>query len=369
MRILHVLFGSALRPEQKFLGTTKDIRGRTQYFHERGIEYEELVLDVRKEKYFRRRALEMGVDRFDVVLVEGTYFPVTMALLKKRYPQVRFLARGINAEFLHWLHSGVAAVQFDTWRRAFADLKGACSYGWKDFRCARTADAILPIADWESRWYWRCFAPRRRIVTVPYFLPEAYLKEIPPAAPRERGCVCMMTTKAGRPFLLDAARNLFRLVDGLEGGEPDWRFSVTGEYPKDRLAPSSRVEIRGFLDNPLEILARSRAVALLSNYGFGFKTKLLEAICCGCYVLVPKKLHGRLPSAVQRYSLVVDVRSVTSFREALARSLEPFPAGDPNTELREQAFQALDRVLGVAAASPRTVAQPADLAAADPVQS
>ena len=89
----------------------------------------------------------------------------------------------------------------------------------------------------------------------------------------------------------------------------------------------------------------------------GFKTKLLEAICSGCFLLVKKQLYSRLPSQVQRFCLVVDVHSVQSFRDALTRCLGPFPQEDANGPLREAAYAALDKALGLTAV-PKTPAQP-----------
>jgi glycosyltransferase involved in cell wall biosynthesis len=349
MRVLHAFASSVLDPRHKFLGTTKDVRGRTQYFEARGIERRELVIAARKERCFLRALDGVDLADLDAVIVEGTYFPGAISSIKDACPGLRVFARGVNAELLHWLHSARAALRHDSWKRLLFDLEGALVFGLKDLRCAVAADAILPISEWESRWYWSLLAPRDRVTTMPYFLPDSYVNDIPPARAKEHRLVCMMTTRADRPFHVDAARNLCRLVNALGGELPEWRFSITGDFQAERLPPCPRLEVAGFLENPLELLAASRGVALLSDYGFGFKTKLLEAICCGCYILVPKGLHARLPVEVRRHAIVVDVDSPRSFREALARCAEPFPAGDPNAALRAEAYAALDRVLGVSA--------------------
>ncbi len=348
LKILHVFFGSVENPVHKFLGTTKDIRGRTQYFRERSLDYEELILSVRKEKFLFRALEELDLSRFGTVFIEGTYYPRSVAYLRREYPHLKIIMRAINAELLHWLHSAYAAVRFSGARRAWADLKGLARFGTSDIRCARKADYILSIAHWETLHYWPRLAPRARIRTLPYFLPESYLAEIPRAGARAQRCVCMMTTKAGRPFLIDAAKNLDCLVRGLGEEARDWSFAITGDFEQDRVSLSPRIEVLGFLDNPLELLAHSRAVALLSDYGFGFKTKLLDALCCGCRLLVTRRLYSRLPAAVQAHAIVVDPRSAASFREALALTLEPPPATDANAELRREAYFALDDIFGIA---------------------
>ncbi len=347
MKALHVFFASVNKPQHRFLGTTKDIRGRTQYFAEREIEVQELILKIREERYFLDGLKQIDLQPFDFVLIEGTYFPRSVAALKAANPRVKVLMRGINAELLHWLHSAEAALRFDTWKRVFFDLKGTLDFGSKDILCARRADYILAIAEWETQHYWPKLTPRARVATLPYFLPDSYLNDIPRARVKSPRCVNMMTTKANRPFLVDAARNFYRLVNALGESEGRWSFSMTGDFHQEKLPNCPRVKVEGFLENPLELLSESRAVALLSDYGFGFKTKLLEAICCGCRVLVTGKLFERLPRSVQRFAIIVDPGSVESFREALNRSLEPFPSGDVNAELRRENFAALDAILGV----------------------
>jgi GDP-D-mannose dehydratase len=99
------------------------------------------------------------------------------------------------------------------------------------------------------------------------------------------------------------------------------------------------------LDTPFDLLAESRAIAILSDYGMGFKTKILEAIYYKCYVLVTNKLYRRLPIEVKPYCIVVDTDSSISFRDAMERCLQPYPDGNPNEALRSQAFTALDELV------------------------
>jgi hypothetical protein len=170
------------------------------------------------------------------------------------------------------------------------------------------------------------------------------MDRIEPVKDKENLCVCMMSTIPG-PFLFDAAKNLSDLVFALDGDHDQWKFAVTGDISSWPIALSSRIKMTGFLDNPVRILAESRALALLSDYGYGFKTKILDAIVCKSYVLVTKKLYERLPDGLRPFCIPVDTNSVDSFKNALNRCLLPYPDGDPNESLRDEAFSALDSVL------------------------
>ncbi|MBA2531929.1 MAG: hypothetical protein H0V23_07465 [Nocardioidaceae bacterium] len=99
------------------------------------------------------------------------------------------------------------------------------------------------------------------------------------------------------------------------------------------------------MDSPMELLATSRAVALLSDYGYGFKTKLLEAIIAGNRVLVTPGLYRRMPRILDPWTLCVDLRDPASFAEALDEARDPLPQGDPNTALREQHHAVLDALI------------------------
>jgi glycosyltransferase involved in cell wall biosynthesis len=153
----------------------------------------------------------------------------------------------------------------------------------------------------------------------------------------------MLSTRIN-PFLLDAGKRFARLVDGLGPACPGWGFCVTGDCPPEALALPARVRNLGFVDSPFAVLAESRAVALLSDYGFGFKTKILDAVRHGCYTLTTRKLYRRLPAEVRPYCVVVEDESAGAFARALEASLRPYPGGDPNAAFRRQAFAALDEV-------------------------
>jgi len=121
------------------------------------------------------------------------------------------------------------------------------------------------------------------------------------------------------------------------------RWKVAGEL---HVPFDERIETLGYVEDPFALLGRARAVAVLSDLGFGFKTKILDAISSGCWVLTTRRLRARLPLEVQPWCLEVDVGSRQSFEAALERALQPPPGGDPNAELRKRAFGVLDDLVG-----------------------
>jgi hypothetical protein len=343
--VLHVVASATARPEHEFLGTTKDARGHAEYLAERGLAARTLHIEARRDTELRSRLDDWDLAEFEAVLLEGAYFPDSIAWLKRRRPTLRVWVRGVNAEAWHWRDSARAAWRYDSMSRVLFDLKCAWDFGRRDRRCARRADAILAICDWEAEQYWPRLRPRR-VVSVPYFVPSAYLRLIPVGRPRQDRCICLMSTRADRSFHADAARHFYAFADTAGRAASGWSFGVAGSFraPRGVAVPKS-VETLGVLANPLVPLAESRAVALLSDYGYGFKTKLLDAVCCGCWLIVPAALAQRLPACLAPYVLVVNPTDVTSVQAALERAREPIPAGDPNGVLRRQAFANLDALL------------------------
>lgn len=340
---MHVIPDSVQDPAQRYLGSTKDAFGRTEYFISRDIDYVELFVKNRKDSDLRNQLTRYNLKEFSAVIIELPVYPKSIKFLKKKYPSLKVYVRAINAEFYHDWHYVYASLKY-------RHLRLAIKYGllsvlrlYKDVVCARYADATLSITEWESRNYWQYIVNKRKLATVPYFVPSTYNSDIVLHS-KEKLCVCLQST-IQNPFLEDAAVNFNDAINKLHYASPDWEFCITGAELDSDAPRTERLKATGLLESPFEILKRCRAVALLSDYGFGFKTKILEAIQHRCFVLVTAGLYQRLPGQIQRYCLVVDLSDPDSFEAALAKCLVEFPVVDVNALIREEAFNNLDALL------------------------
>jgi glycosyltransferase involved in cell wall biosynthesis len=156
-----------------------------------------------------------------------------------------------------------------------------------------------------------------------------------------------MMSSGASSFLVDGAKHFGVLAKTSKQIVPGWRFLITGHESAVPMSISSVVERTGFVDDPLALLHESRAVALLTDYGFGFKTKILEAAACGCWSLVTPLVFDRLPVDVRPYCVVVENKSAEAFATALENTRMPLPEGDLDALLRAQAYAAMDRLMGV----------------------
>ena len=346
-RVLHIFKDIIQDPKQLYLGSTKDIRNRTEFFKAFDIAFDELPFDPNKDPDNDILSIlsKTSLDDYSAILCEHTLFPKTIRFLKKNHPQIKILVRGHNAEFYHRLHYALGALKYASISKALHWFKESVKKYRDDRTCARHADFILSITAWESEHYWPQFAPASKIITAPFYLTDYYLHEITAGITTKKDqCVCLMSTIIG-PFLYDALNHFQRIVTKSRPHLDEWEFIATGRIGKKWRRRQKHLKYVGLVESPPALLSASRAICILSNLGFGFKTKILEAIMCGCYVLVPEKLFGRLPEAVKPFCKVVNLRNTASFIRALQEVHDPLPDSNPNEILKAQAFESYASII------------------------
>lgn len=350
-RVLHIMPDSARDPSQLYLGSTKDIRCRTEYFQARGIPFDEISVKDRSDTYLLSKLKSLDMSQYNLAILEIPFYPKSLRYLHRQCRNMQIWVRPATAEFYHQTHMLLARGQqlsiadmLPGVRRCLGDIRRMFVRLRLDYISARRSDHVLSISEWETQHYWRCLAGDSKVNTVPYFVPQDHLPRSHGSKEKKDQCVCLMSSKVN-PLLADAARNFLRLVDRLGQRCPQWSFCITGDISEGRLKIPRRVMPTGFLATPDSILGESRAMVVLSDYGFGFKTKILDAVENQCYVLMPSKLYGRLPKGMHSYCKVVDLSSVDSFAKALESCSDPFPAGSANEVMRSQAFDILDSLI------------------------
>lgn len=350
---LHLTRHQFQTPDLRFHGSNKDQFARQQYLRDRGFRIiTEPAFDWKYDDLIERLDGERHSEP-QVIILEAMLHHPLMRFLRERFPKARLLVRSHNAEVLHRLHTHTASLLMEkgsrlAWldpREAFARGRNVFAHWRYDAGAIDLADHILSISEWETKRYWPRFGPKSKVSTVPYFLPRdlVYTGQIPTR--KARRCVCLTSASPG-PVIYDALRNFVRLVDGLQE-VGDWEFQVTGNLDARYAGRSSRCRFVGHVDNPIALMSDATSMALLSPYGYGFKTKVLDAISAGSYTLMPQSLLDRHPEEVRPYCLAVDLASPASFKSALERSLEPVPDGDPNEAFRRKAYAAMDVILGL----------------------
>ena len=339
MKILHVIPVSANKEELRFHGSTKDIRCRTEFFKTQGFTVNEIA--VRRQAghiFMQLRKMDLREYRFIVFDLPGSY-PDALRYIKKASPNALVIFRAHNPEFFHRIDWMFAE---KTVRGKLRGLRRAVVGLYSDIRTVYYADYVLPISDWDTNHYWKWLGGPKKIVTVPYFLPMEYLSDTAEETKKDKLCVCFTAINL-TPIMVDAINNFTGLVEAIGDRCGDWRFSIVGSTI-DVNSRYSRIHAMGVLDSPFEIIHRAHAVAILTDYGRGFKTKIMEAIHARAFVLVTPALIKRLPREVLPYCISVRKNSAEDFQRALDRSTEPYPNGDPNSALRARTFEAMSGI-------------------------
>ena len=348
MRILHIFSQKALDPLHVFLGSTKDIRCRTEYFENRQIPFDELVLETRDDSLLMEKLKSIKLDQYNAVFIEYPNYPRAIAHIKQVAPEIKVIIRAHNAELLHNLDYVRAAFLKFKYKKILRYIGNAVTRYRQEKECSRLADAICSISSWEASQYWPHIASREKIYYLPYFLANYYLEpSLSGKVEKKNQCICMLSTAYKEAyFVMDAADHFIKEVKRLKNELPGWSFFITGKSKEGSLRIPPRIQDVGLLQSPMPILSESKAMAILSNYGYGFKTKILEAIMAGCYILLPKGLYGRMPEELQPYCFIVDKPPAgISFRNALSACEEPFPENNINENLRNNAYKVLDNIL------------------------
>lgn len=270
----------------------------------------------------------------DTVIWYYSRWPEAMAEIRRRCPRARQVLRTVNAESLqHWVRAE------KSWRspRGFLrDIYGFLRLLRRDRQCARIVDALAGISPWDDARYWRRLTRAAKVRTVPYVCPwPELLPNVRPRAwaDRENTIVCLAGTRdpIGRGHLEGFAALARRPEFS------SWRFVASaGLMGGDCVSLPDRVERIGRIEEPWDVLCRIKAVAVLSEWGYGFKTTIADALAAGTHALVHPRQHARLSEEHRRLAIAVDAAADGGL-ETLAEELRRVPSFIPQQAQQRQA--------------------------------
>ena len=354
VRVLHLVPKSFLSDEHRYLGSSKDIAARVQYFEDRGLAFD-LVAHDKTEATTLEALAPVDLRAYTHTLVERANYGAVFRYLRSEAPRAKILYRSINAEVPHrmeYVRACLAPPRRRSPRAVWQQCRNVPRYGGRDLSAARHADRILSISEWDTRHYWRHLA-RARASTIPFFLPRRCMEEAKPAPRKKRLCIVLGSSQPG-PLIEHGINQFYRCL-AASGSAPyedaGWRFIIsgarTGRMPRNAELKALGVAQRN-VDSPYELLAPARAALIASDLGRGCKTKILEAATCAAFVICPPRLLRRQPPELLPYCLPFDPGSPDTLLQALRQTEGGFPAGAPNDLLQATAYREMDRVFGLA---------------------
>jgi hypothetical protein len=242
------------------------------------------------------------------LLLEYSWWPDLMARLKGNNPHLKIHVRTHNAEAYQHYHRAREGrkrdcVNLRLWSK-FLQL------AWRDIRAKWTADTLLGISEWDDEHYWKLFPGGGRVRYLPYYSPWPFLRTqvaVPPWRLRKP----VMISMGGNfdPSGMANVRNYDKLAQKLSRTmSENWSHLLTWWSQWNQKVPkvSNHIEILRECLEPWDLLCQARALAVLTPFGFGFKTTVVDGLAAGCHVIVHPKIAARLPHQVRRLCIVCD---------------------------------------------------------------
>lgn len=354
VRLLHLVPKSFLSRKHRYLGSTKDIAARVQYFQDRGLTSDLLAHDKTLETVLDIVG-SVDLSAYTHVLVEKANYGELFRQLRAGAPGAKIIFRAHNAEALHrvdYVRACLAPPRSRSFGEVAQHVRNVALYGARDLSVVRHADRVLSISQWDTQHYWRYLMPKGKTTTVPFFLPREYVEEAQPRLRKKRQCIVLGSSQPG-PLIEHGINQFFRLLSqtGTASYESaGWRFILSGartsRMPKAADLKALRIKRRN-VESPYELFGPAQATLIASDFGRGFKTKILEAIACEAFVICTPGLYRRLPPELLPCCIRFDPRSPEAFLEALGRTENGFPQGNPNDLLQATAYREMDRVFGI----------------------
>ncbi len=285
-------------------GNWKAVEANRLALDRAGVTYKHIVFDPDNPITLLEH---MGSD-ITHLLMEYSGWPELLVALRSKQPRAKIFVRTHNAEAYHYFHRKIIAS-----KREYVNIKNwwrLIQLARRDAHCRQIADTLLGISEWDDQHYWGWLRGNASIRYLPYYSPWPYLRpdvDIQTWNHRRSSIISM----GGNfdPSGMANVVNFNRLARELsERMAEQWSYLLTWWSQWHRKVPevSKHIEIVRECREPWDLLCQSRALAVLTPLGFGFKTTVLDGLAAGCHVIVLPKLADRLPAQVKDLCLVGD---------------------------------------------------------------
>lgn len=333
-KIVHLIPRGVL--DNSYHGSFKDVVSRVKLFEHATDGYRQVVVDGDDPGSL---ASEWGDWADSAFLIEYSYYPKITRALRTRFPKAFIAVRSHNIEPLQHLHNyGWWSSRGPAWVGY-----GMARLFWGDVVVKRYADVIYSISDWERVKYWSRIPGKATQEWLPYYCPD-HLVGVKQSSSAERTrIVCMPTSVKGRKSL-DLVRRFISFAElAKEQGAP-YEFLITGNLESWPPPRSEAVRYTGMIDDLGPFFRTVKAVCILSDLGYGFKTTIADALANGASVIVHKRLKQRFFSMLGDTLISLEADSPKSVQDALRQLQEQrLLQSNPHDEFRQRSHAILSR--------------------------
>lgn len=315
-RVLHILPEGAFA--NTYHGCYKDVMSRIRFLEQPPFSYNRVTLPADDPQPVIR---EIAVNAPTHVFIEYSIFPRVVSAIRNACPSAWIGVRAHNIEPLQHLDSyGWWSSRGPLWM-----LYGMTRLLSQDARIKRSADAVLPISDWEAKAYWNRLPGRALVQWLPYVCPQHLVPAHATPIADRKIVACLPTSQKNRKSW-DLVTRFMTMASTMKSMGAPWEFVVTGRLDAWSLPPCPDVSFVGFVEDLSSFLGQCRAVSMLSPLGYGFKTTLADAWAAGAHALAHPRLIARSPATTRSAMIPVDTHRKDSMASAL-RQLQGAPAG------------------------------------------
>ena len=333
-KIVHLIPRGVL--DNSYHGSFKDVVSRVKLFEHSTGDYRQVVVDGDDPSALANEWCDWADSAF---LIEYSYYPKITRALRTRFPKAFIAVRSHNIEPLQHLHNhswwssrGPAWVGY-----------GMARLFWGDVIVKRYADVIYSISDWERVRYWGRIPGKATQEWLPYHCPDHLIGAKPSSSVERTRIVCMPTSVKGRKSL-DLVRRFISFAELAKEQDAPYEFLITGNLESWPPPRSEAVRYTGMVEDLAPFFCTVKAVCILSDLGYGFKTTIADALANGTAVIVHKRLKQRFFSMLGETLISLEADSPRSVREALRHLQEQrFLQSNPNDEFRQRSHDILRR--------------------------
>jgi hypothetical protein len=312
-KIVHMIPRGVL--ENTYHGSFKDVISRVRLFERCQADYRQVILNGDEPESLHSQWGDWEKSSF---LIEYSYYPRIVRALRKRFPDSFIAVRSHNIEPLQHLHN-------HGWWPARGPLwvgYGITRLLWGDIIVKRHADVIYSISDWERTQYWQRLPGMATTKWLPYYCP-AHLIGADCTATAERNLIVCMPTSVKSRKSQDLVNGFISFAELAQKHGTNFEFLITGDLSSWPAPQSPAVKYTGMIEDIAQFFCSVKAVCILSDLGYGFKTTIADAMANGVAVLVHDKLKRRFSSMLGDSLISVDSLSEQSVMAILHTLQQP----------------------------------------------
>lgn len=299
----------------KDLGSTKDMDARGALLRDNGCTVTNIGIQSRSDKLCLEYLKSRNLKNLTHILFEHNRYPKSQIWIKQNHPQIKIIVRAHNAEFLHSVDKSLAIFNQPFHSGLKRKIKALIKNNLRtiktlylDVRTANNCDVLISCSAYETENYWKKIVYTDCCRTVGTFsVIDELEKTSEPAGKKNKLRVCMVGGSSPSDFNDLSLSNFFcHLMKMSNETKENFDFSFSGKYNTNPLISVPNCAHLKDGTSFKRLMKSFDVLVICTHLGRGIKTKILDAMACGKYVIIPSKVMHRLDPLLQKNCISYD---------------------------------------------------------------